>query len=147
MKIDWKTGALALGVVAIWGVFFVLTHDGRPAEAKKLVANGLRDPASAQFREVRRVGDAVCGEVNGKNAYGAYAGFRHFIVNAGRVTLEPDIPSERLQLGISQAATEEWSAYMDFSGVWQMRCQSFLPDLPASIQPDTSHLDKWIKEH
>lgn len=147
MKIDWKTGALAVCAVAIWGVFFALTYDGRPAEAKKLVARSLRDPGSAQFRDVKRVGESVCGEVNGKNAYGAYAGFKHFIVDAGNVTLEPDIPSERLQLGISQAATDEWSAYMDFSGVWRMRCQSTLPDLPAAIQPDTSRLDKWIKEH
>lgn len=147
MKIDWKTGALALGAIAIWGIFFAIIHDGRPAAAKKLVAAGLRDPGSAQFRDLKKVGETVCGEVNGKNAYGAYAGFKHFIVDAGAVTMEPETPSERLQVGISRAATDEWRAYMDFSGVWQMRCQSRLPDLPSALQPDTSRLDQWIREH
>lgn len=49
MKFDWKTGALAVGAIAIWGIFFAITHDGRPAAAKKLVAASLRDPGSAQF--------------------------------------------------------------------------------------------------
>lgn len=47
------------------------------------IAYGLRDPDSAQFREVALVvykGQAVvCGQVNGKNAYGGYVGFKPFI--------------------------------------------------------------------
>lgn len=54
--------------------------------AKRAIATGLRDPDSAQFRNVfvqRNLVDAVeqvnvCGEVNAKNAYGGYVGFKPF---------------------------------------------------------------------
>lgn len=45
----------------------------------------LKDPESAQFRErfVSRVGEgpgmALCGEVNSRNSFGGYTGFRRFI--------------------------------------------------------------------
>lgn len=57
--------------------------------ARRAVADKLRDPSSAQFRNVRRVtadnGQLVfCGEVNGRNAYGGYAGFVRFEASAGR---------------------------------------------------------------
>jgi hypothetical protein len=58
---------------------------------REAVASTLRDPSSAQFRRVRRIpviresngepmGSArhYCGEVNGRNAFGAYAGFQPF---------------------------------------------------------------------
>jgi hypothetical protein len=60
---------------------------GSDAEhAKRTVADSLRDPSSAQFREVRKVrlhfaGNRVtliCGEVNAKNGFGGYVGFRPF---------------------------------------------------------------------
>jgi hypothetical protein len=49
--------------------------------AKDLAARDLRDPGSAQFRDVR-TGDAgsICGEINAKNALGAYVGFQRFLV-------------------------------------------------------------------
>ncbi|ATC26499.1 hypothetical protein [Caulobacter vibrioides] len=52
---------------------------GPTGAGKDLAAAGLRDPSSAQFRDVRARGDVVCGEVNGKNGFGAYVGFRRFI--------------------------------------------------------------------
>lgn len=58
--------------------------------AKSEVAANLKDPASAQFRNVKvakktdaedgRVVAVVCGEINGKNGFGAYAGFHPFFV-------------------------------------------------------------------
>ncbi|MGG8247756.1 lipoprotein [Klebsiella aerogenes] len=58
--------------------------------AKSEVAANLKDPASAQFRNVKvsKMTDAedghviavVCGEINGKNGFGAYAGFHPFFV-------------------------------------------------------------------
>ena len=46
------------------------------------IAEKLRDPSSVQVRNIRLVqndeGKFFCGEVNGKNAYGAYAGFNTF---------------------------------------------------------------------
>lgn len=68
--------------------------DGLPARdwshhaegvAKRNISRDLRDPGSAEFRNVRtyRQHDprerAVCGEVNAKNAFGGYAGFRPFV--------------------------------------------------------------------
>lgn len=46
------------------------------------VADVLRDPSSVMIRNVYKVRDAdfeiVCGEVNGRNAYGGYAGYTAF---------------------------------------------------------------------
>lgn len=68
----------------------------KPGEEKAIslaqseVAENLKDPASAQFRNVKvakmtdaedgRVIAVVCGEINGKNGFGAYAGFHPFFV-------------------------------------------------------------------
>lgn len=50
-------------------------------EAQEAVARDLRDPASAQFRDVKIYPKYVCGEVNGKNGVGAYVGFTRFWYN------------------------------------------------------------------
>lgn len=48
--------------------------------AKAAVARDMRDPGSVQFRDVTRGFEGrVCGEVNAKNAMGAYVGFRRFV--------------------------------------------------------------------
>jgi len=62
------------------------------AQAQADVAKTLRDPSSAQFREVivRRAttgAQIVCGEVNGRNGYGGYAGFQEFIWHSGNVEM------------------------------------------------------------
>ncbi len=48
-------------------------------------ANQLKDPSSVQFRSLRLYGgggddepQAICGEVNARNAYGGYVGFSRF---------------------------------------------------------------------
>lgn len=54
-------------------------------KARLAAATGFPDPASAQFRDVRKAhsdGDQaliVCGDINGKNATGGYAGFQSFV--------------------------------------------------------------------
>lgn len=62
---------------------------------KDMAAARLRDPDSAQFRSVRfsdRRGPTVCGEINGRNAFGAYAGFQRFVSGGspGTTFLEGD---------------------------------------------------------
>ena len=47
-------------------------------KAQEAVRAQLKDPSSAIFRNVRRVGSGYCGEVNAKNSYGGYAGFEAF---------------------------------------------------------------------
>lgn len=78
--------------------------------AKTAVADQMKDPSSAQFREVRRVDDAVCGEVNGKNSFGAYSGFqRFFVVDGQEPVLEPS----------------EAGAALDYFGIaYDLRCRS-----------------------
>ncbi len=64
------------------------------AEGREYIANLLRDPASAQFRKVQVQGECVDGEVNGKNAFGGYAGFAEFYYNRkqgmGRIAPDSD---------------------------------------------------------
>jgi len=49
-------------------------------KATQYIASSLNDPESAKFRDIRIVGySTVCGEVNGKNLYGAYVGYKSFV--------------------------------------------------------------------
>lgn len=52
-------------------------------QAKESVTKKLKDPESARFRGVFVMRDSVCGEVNAKNSYGGYIGFKRFIAIAG----------------------------------------------------------------
>lgn len=59
------------------------------AAARQAVTNKLRDPSSAQFRNVRRIEHSngstmFCGEVNGRNAYGGMSGFQRFEAGVDR---------------------------------------------------------------
>ncbi len=68
----WAT--LGSCVAMLWGC----TPDF--SAATRAVADLTRDPSAAQFRQVRQgYGATVCGEVNAKNAFGAYVGFTPFI--------------------------------------------------------------------
>jgi hypothetical protein len=62
------------------------------SEAKAAVAASLRDPSSAEFRNIMVGTSATCGEVNGKNGFGAYAGFKPFVYVDGVVRIEPEQP-------------------------------------------------------
>ena len=55
------------------------------SRSKQKLAEGLRDPLSAQFRNVRVTGNCygvkyVTGSLNAKNGYGGYVGFTVFLV-------------------------------------------------------------------
>ena len=66
--------ALALGCAAC------SSQESKDIEAVKAgVLDQLRDPASAQFSNIRWLENGtVCGEVNAKNAYGGYEGKQRF---------------------------------------------------------------------
>ena len=100
-----KLGLVGFRTVMLWlCVFYTLfityatwQRFGEPmpfvgVEAKAAVADSLRDPSSAEFREVFEGPTATCGEVNGKNAYGAYAGFKRFVYADGIARVEPEQP-------------------------------------------------------
>lgn len=64
--------------------------------AKEVVARDLKDPSSAQFRNLRTstvLPGYVCGEMNAKNSFGGYVGFISFYYkdSDGKVLLlDPD---------------------------------------------------------
>ena len=99
---------------------------GDVREAKQLVKNGMRDPWSTKFRDVRVGQGAVCGEVNGKNGFGAYEGFRQFVVIGRKVWMKPD------RAGIDRSSPQalEESALAvgkeaDFGEAWNAHCLRF----------------------
>jgi hypothetical protein len=90
----------------------VAVHAGAEMPAKKAASfasttkaravQALKDPESAKFRglfvsQSEPLGDSqlvapiLCGEVNAKNSYGGYVGFRRFYaLESGRMTIEQD---------------------------------------------------------
>jgi len=81
-----KVGWIALGLVL--SGCGVLEHQQDQQRAKEALQAQLRDPKSAQFRSLRistvitpegSLIKSVCGEINGKNSFGGYVGFRPFV--------------------------------------------------------------------
>ncbi len=67
---------MLIGLVAFGAfVFYIMS----PTQSAKLaVKRDLSDPESAQFRNIKNVGTHICGEVNAKNRFGGYTGYRRF---------------------------------------------------------------------
>ena len=60
---------------------------------KKSVEEGLSDPQSAQYKDVKEFPEGVvCGQVNAKNKLGGYAGFQAFVYRDGREVNLKDYP-------------------------------------------------------
>lgn len=62
----------------------------QPSARAKLRAIS-KDPDSLQFRNERvsRTDSTItCGEMNGKNSFGAYVGFRRYIVSTGTILID-----------------------------------------------------------
>lgn len=49
--------------------------------AKETIRQMLKDPDSAQFRNITSHGNLVCGQVHAKNGFGGYTGFEPFSYN------------------------------------------------------------------
>jgi len=66
------------------------------------VRNLLKDPNSAQIRKVYRnsfgSGFVYCGEVNGKNAYGGYVGFKPFVSGVNDALIHSDNKNPEIEL-------------------------------------------------
>lgn len=86
------------------------TSDEKNVFVERAKANlivDFNDPSSAQFRDERyyntSFGEVYCGEVNGKNSFGAYVGFRRFIVTEERNGLSSVFPDDRgMMLSMSE---------------------------------------------
>ena len=85
-------GALVFVLIAATAVYFLGYVPGTQPAILRIgqdaAAAALIDPSSAQFRKLKTAlviegtfkgKPAVCGEINGKNRNGAYAGFSRFI--------------------------------------------------------------------
>ena len=61
------------------------TTKGLILKAKRVIKNGLKDPESAKFRNVKIIktkkGFYVCGQYDAKNSYGGYGGYVPFVSN------------------------------------------------------------------
>ena len=75
-----------------------LTQEGRLIEdGKRAAADKLKDPNSAEFRDVRICPDnqfMVTGEINGKNSFGAYAGYEKFWARSHSASLLGEVDDE-----------------------------------------------------
>lgn len=79
---------MALGVATLAGCN--PSPDKAIALAKGEISSDMKDPESSKFRELRfiKAGEKedgtiegyVCGEINSKNSYGAYAGYTPFYI-------------------------------------------------------------------
>lgn len=82
--------------------------------AKRAVREQMKDPESARFKSVfeRAVRDthAVCGQFNGKNAFGGYVGYRRFVVWTTRPFKDPLVSLE----GVDEPAA--------FEVFWKIKC-------------------------
>lgn len=61
--------------------------------AKREVEKNLKDPASAQYRNMKKSAiGAICGEVNAKNSMGGYSGFGKFMYfpSQEKIVMSPD---------------------------------------------------------
>lgn len=69
----------------------VSLEDRMIESAKSSVRSRLKDPASAQFSQLRIVGSGpdarVCGFVNAKNSFGGYSGDERFVSFLGTVAV------------------------------------------------------------
>jgi hypothetical protein len=83
---NFKWGILG-GIFALIAVVpfcnFQLAEFSHVEEAKSRVRSMLNDPDSAQFRNVHTKNDgSIAGEVNARNGFGGYVGFKCFLVTA-----------------------------------------------------------------
>lgn len=88
-------------------------------EVKARVAGQLKDPDSAKFRDLERIGKAVCGEVNAKNSYGGYIGYQRFyadddevLFGSGGNDLDAAVKNAEVAMKCLDATTAELEAAM-----------------------------------
>lgn len=86
---------VALVLIAVVGFIVHAAYDagyiGLEHRTRTWLEDDLLDASSAKFRRLRLAGHgAVCGEVNAKNRFGAYIGYRRFYAGKHSLALEDD---------------------------------------------------------
>lgn len=67
------------------------------ADAKAMLTRDFKDPSSATYRGLfisKKGMTALCGEINAKNSYGAYVGFRRFYATGKELLNEVEKPKD-----------------------------------------------------
>jgi hypothetical protein len=115
MKRQFLIAAILSGVIATTAhkalaqAPVVTVTDQEVAMGKAIVLGRLLDPSSAQFQNVTitRVGRAAifCGQVNAKNQFGGYTGYRPFIVFGGDVSFYEGRPGTKVTWQKMEAMT------------------------------------------
>lgn len=74
--------AIGIAILLFVGCLGIL-HFGPGSERDALnrLSEQLKDPSSAQFKDVVLSHVYVCGQVNSKNSMGGYVGFKHFMAD------------------------------------------------------------------
>lgn len=85
---------LTIGAAALLALGIYISTNDDPwgftqSQIEVAVAAQLKDPGSAQFRNWQKGTNATCGEVNGRNTFGAHSGFSEFVYKDGQVYLRP----------------------------------------------------------
>ena len=91
-------------------------------EVLRGIASRFFDPKAVEFRNVSFESDVImCGEVNGKNRYGAYAGFKKFYIIGYGIDKNPWILTEGDEYFNEKFLSE--------------KCKHFLKGTPVEIIP------------
>lgn len=81
-------------LAAIIAIAIIVALNYNPSDdkvTKDTVLATLKDPSSAQFRNIHKsLSGSTCGEVNTKNGFGGYIGYRLFQIVNGEVIMERD---------------------------------------------------------
>lgn len=117
MDMKWRLAIGICAAAAAVGAVLALTHHQDVATKRGHAVAQLRDPDSVQFRNERLTdGGWLCGEMNGKNAYGAYTGFKRFMaMGAYDAWIEGSgyVGQKRHAIGQSELITESLRAEIE----------------------------------
>lgn len=112
-------------VICFCVLLFGCDNDSFVESAKRQVKLRLKDPSSAQFDDVKfypsdapreNPHGAVCGKVNAKNSFGAYIGYRRFVMGISTVN------GETYRSGVQM---EDGSNLMSgvYDSLWEDKCK------------------------
>lgn len=90
---------------------------------KTVVAAKMKDPDSAKFSGLRLNGTVLCGEVNAKNSFGAYAGADQFWATSTFVDTKSEAANRDRVLAESPAAERWKQSVTEFDKAWQ-KCRA-----------------------
>jgi hypothetical protein len=106
------------------------------ADVREQVSRGFRDPSSVQLRDLKpcEKANGFYGEVNAKNGYGGYEGFKPFVFVASATFLEPSIRKGKRALADHRAFATAAEACTD--SMISIRAREQVAEHERSLQFD-----------